>query len=218
MLQTSFDVRPYSRAERLSDASVHVLGVVSAIMAVPVLVTLAAIWRGDATAVVAILIYGATLIAMLGCSALYHMGYRHRARWLYMRLDYGAIYFKIAGTYTPFVLLSGGHGWAMLTGLWGAAIAGSSLRAIAPDRFRWVALGLYLGMGWAGVIVGWPLLSSLSLPVLMLMLVGGTIYTVGVGFFLSHKLPFHTTIWHAFVLAASGVFFAAIVLHLIQTS
>ncbi|NRA99073.1 MAG: hemolysin III family protein [Rhodobacteraceae bacterium] len=218
MLQTEFDSRPYSRAERLSDASVHVIGLVSALMAVPVLITLAALWRGDAPAVVATSIYGVTLIAMLGFSALYHMGYRHRARWLYMRLDYGAIYFKIAGTYTPFVILSGGHGWMLLTGLWGAAIAGTSLRALAPDRFRWLALSLYIGMGWAGVVLGRPLLSTLSWPVLILMMVGGVIYTSGVAFFLSHRLPFHTTIWHAFVLAASGVFFAAVLVHLIQTS
>lgn len=218
MLQTAFDTRPYSRAERLSDASVHVIGLVAALMAVPVLVTLAAVLRGDVPAVAATVIYGLTLIAMLGFSALYHMGYRHRARGLYMRLDYGAIYFKVAGTYTPFVLLSGGQGWVLLTGLWGAAIAGTGLRALAPDRFRWLALSLYLGMGWAGLVAGWTLLASLSWPVLILMIVGGVIYTVGVAFFLSHRLPFHTTIWHAFVLAASGVFFAAVVVHLVQTS
>ncbi|MXU66757.1 PAQR family membrane homeostasis protein TrhA [Oceanomicrobium pacificus] len=218
MFEPVTEYRDYSRAERLSDAVVHIVGLTAALMAVPVLITLAAVWRGDAAAVLSTSIYGACLIAMLGCSALYHLAWRHRWRGLFMRLDYSAIYFKIAGTYTPFILLSASPGWALLTGLWGAAIAGTSLRVLQPDRFRWLAIGLCLAMGWAGLIEGASMFETLSWPVTILIVIGGLTYTVGIIFHVNHRMPFHTPVWHVFVLAATAVFFAAVILHLEQTS
>jgi len=208
----------YSRAERLSDAVVHVIGVAGMVAAVPVLITLTAIWRGDLPAMLGITVYGVTLIAMLLCSALYHMVPHPDWTGILRRLDHSAIYFKIAGTYTPFALLSGGHGAALVTGLWGAALAGSGLKVFAPHRFRWLGLALYLGMGWAGLLAGQAFFAELSGPVLMLVIAGGGLYTFGVVFFLWEALPFHNTLWHVFVLAASVVFFIAIFLHLAQTS
>jgi hemolysin III len=212
------DHRPYSRAERRADAAVHITGLAIALMAVPILITLAAVLRGDAAAIVSTSIYGVTLLTMLGASALYHMGHRHRWRGIYLRLDYSAIYLKIAGTYTPFIFLSGSHAWPLLIGLWGAALTGTGLKVAAPGGFRWVSLALYLGMGWAGVFVGRSMFETLSTPVIVLMIFGGVIYTVGVGFHIAHNLRFHISIWHGFVLVASGFFFAAINLHLIQTA
>ena len=208
----------YTRAEFLSDVAVQVAGLVAALVAVPVLVTLAAVWRGDVSALLGTVIYGVTLIAMLLCSTLYHLvGHPGWTR-LLRRLDHSAIYFKIAGTYTPFTLLSGGHGMALLTGLWGAALAGSALRIVRPDRFVWIAYGLYLAMGWAGLVMGAALLSQLSWPVITLILIGGGLYTVGMVFFLMERLPFHNMIWHAFVLVASAIFYAAVMVHLADTS
>ncbi|WP_116084549.1 hemolysin III family protein [Tropicimonas sp. IMCC34011] len=212
-------VRPaYSRAEQVSDGVVHVIGVAAAVAAVPVLITLTAFWRGDVTAIVGISIYGGTFIAMLLCSALYNMLPAQRWTPVLRGLDHSAIYFKIAGTYTPFTLLSGWPGAYLLGGLWTAAIAGSSLRILAPERFRPVAIGLYLVMGWAGLFGGWALLQTLSPVVLSLIVIGGLIYTTGVVFYLTDRLPFHTTIWHVFVLVASFVFYAAVLTHVAQTS
>jgi hemolysin III len=208
----------YTRAERVSDGVVHVLGLVAVLAAVPVLVTLATVWRGDAPAVIATSVYGTTLIAMILCSALYNMVPGGRWSGLLRRLDHSAIYFKIAGTYTPFIMLSGGHGVALLTGLWGAALAGSGIRVFGSARLKWVALALYLGMGWVGVIAGWEVFAALSQPVLTLIAVGGLLYTAGVAFLVAGRLPFHNTIWHVFVLAATMVFFIAICLHLADTS
>ena len=204
----------YSRAERLSDAVMHVSGLTAAMLAVPVLVTLTVVLRGDATAVVATSIYGATLIAMILCSALYHMVPQGSWTLVLRRLDHAAIYLKIAGTYTPFTLLAGGQGY-LLAGLWGAAAAGTGLKMVSPERFRWLALALYLGMGWVGVVAGWSVFATVSAPVLMLIVIGGLIYTAGVGFFLYDRLPFHNTIWHGFVLVASMVFYAAVTLHVL---
>ena len=196
----------------------HVLGLAVALTAVPVLITLAASWRGDVTAIVATAIYGGTFLAMILCSALYHMVPLEKWKGVLKRLDHSAIYFKIAGTYTPFTLLSGGHGAALLTGLWGAALAGSGLKILAPNRFRWLGLALYLGMGWVGVLAGWAIFAELTGPVLWLMAAGGALYTIGVAFFLWERLPFHNTIWHVFVLSASGLFYAAVLLHLSDTA
>ena len=211
------DIRTdYTRAERLSDAVVHVSGLALAVGAVPVLVTLTVMLRGDTPAVVGTSVYGAALIAMILCSALYNMAGPGGRAWLLQRLDHSAIYLKIAGTYTPFTLLSGQGHW-LLAGLWGAALAGTGLKLASPDRLRPLAIALYLGMGWAGLAAGGPFLSSLSAPVLGLILAGGTLYTIGVVFYLWDRLPFHYTIWHALVLTASAVFYAAVTLHMVES-
>ncbi len=212
------DLRPYSRAERTADATIHILGLTMAVISVPVLITLAAVLRGDAAAVISTSIYGATLIAMLGASALYHMGHTHSWRGVYLRLDYSAIFLKIAGTYTPFILLTGSQAWTLLAGLWAAALVGTALKVWAPGRFRVVSLVLYLGMGWAGVLVGEAMFATLSTPVIVLMILGGVIYTLGLIFHIAAHWRFHVPIWHGFVLVASALFFAAVLTEVVQTA
>ncbi|MEZ5751501.1 MAG: hemolysin III family protein [Paracoccaceae bacterium] len=208
----------YTRAEMVSDAVIHVTGLVLALMAVPVLVVLAVLVRGDAATVAGVSVYGVALIAMILCSGLYNIGQTSgiaRAHeWLLQRLDHAAIYIKIAGTYTPFTLISG-HGLGLTLGVWGAALAGVGLKLVSPERFKLVALALYLGMGWAVVLWGGTLFAALPVAVIVLMAVGGGLYTLGVAFYLWKALPFHYTIWHAFVLAASGVFYSAVVCHVV---
>jgi hemolysin III len=208
----------YSRAEEISDAVIHVSGVSTALIAVPVLVTLAVVLRGDIPAIAGTGIYGAALIAMLLCSALYNMTRETRRKAFFRHLDQTAIFIKIASTYTPFVLLSGAGGSWLLPGLWGAALAGSVMRLIAPDRLRLAAVALALAMGWAGLFAGSNFFGGLSTAVIVLIVIGGLLYTVGVAFFLFERLPFHYTIWHVFVLAASMVFYAAVTVQMVQSS
>ena len=209
----------YSRAERISDAVIHVAGLSLVLMAVPVLIVVTALARGDALAMTGVSIYGGALFAMIFCSALYNisqsMDWGTAREWLFKRLDHSAIYVKIAGTYTPFTLLSG-HGMALTAVLWGAALAGVALKLFCPWRFRWLGLALYLAMGWAGVVAGQSLLAELPLAVVVLMVLGGGLYTGGVVFYLWERLPFHNTIWHGFVLAASLVFYAAVLTHVLS--
>ncbi|MDT8854230.1 hemolysin III family protein [Paracoccaceae bacterium Fryx2] len=207
----------YSRAERLSDAAVHLSGLSAAVLAVPVLITLAVVWRGDGQAIAGVSVYGVTLIAMILCSALYNMTVHPYWNAVFRRMDHSAIYCKIAGTFTAFVMLSG-QGAVLLAGIWVAALCGTALRLLAPDRFRWLALAIYLGMGWIGTAVGWPMFAAFSGSVFALIAVGGVLYTIGTGFFLFERLPFHNTIWHVFVLTASVVFYAAVMIHLAETS
>jgi hemolysin III len=208
-------MRPaYSRAEFISDAVVHGIGLTTVLVAVPVLITLTAMLRGDVASVVGISVYGACLVAMILCSALYNVLPFPRWTGLFRRLDHSAIYIKIAGTYTPFTLLSG-QGAALTATLWGAAAAGSALKIAAPLRFRWLGLGLYLAMGWAGLFAGRALFSSLEPATVVLIVVGGLIYTLGIVAYLWTRLPHHNTIWHVFVLVASLVFYAAVTVQVV---
>ncbi len=205
------DIRPaYSRAERFSDGVVHVLGVAAALVAVPILIAATAQNRPEPEAVLGVLIYGITLILMLTFSALYNMIESERWSDLLRRLDHSGIYVKIAGTYTPFLLLPGVQAPGLLIGLWSSATLGSMLKLIDPARFRWFGLALYLMMGWAVVWAGKSMLTALSPAVVWLIIAGGVVYTVGVIFYLYERLPFHNTIWHAFVLAGSVLFFIAV--------
>ena len=201
----------YSRGERLSDAVIHVLGLAGALVAAPVMIVLAVVWEGDGPTVAAASIYGASLVAMFAASALYHLVPPSRWKAWLRRCDHAAIYVKIAGTYTPFAVLFAGEGaWAILTGMWAAAVAGAVLKVLAPGRFEWLTLGLYLAMGWAVLVIGGPILAAVSVPTLAMMVGGGVLYTVGVLFHLWDGLPYQNTIWHALVLAASFVFYAAV--------
>ena len=208
----------YSVIENRSDAVVHVIGMIAAVIAVPVLIWVALRLHGDARAVVGASLYGGALITMLVCSALYNMTWEVRRKAFYRHLDHTAILCKIAATYTPFMMLSAGGGGWLLPGLWGAAVTGAGMRFMAPDRFKVAAVALALGMGWAGLFAGDAFFAGLSTAVVALIVTGGTLYTVGVGIFLFNRLPFHYTIWHVFVLAASAVFYAAVMLHLVQTA
>jgi hemolysin III len=210
-MQPAGNIRPaYSRAERVSDGVVHLVGISLALIGVPLLIVLTVIFRSEPGPVVGASVYGVTLIAMLSFSALYNIV--DSARWtdLFRRLDQTAIYMKIAGTYTPFVLLSGVQATGLLASLWGAATIGSFLKMLAPGRFRWFALTLYITMGWAVLLAGGPILAELSRAVLLLIVAGGIVYTAGVGFHVSARLPFHNTIWHIFVLVGSVLFFIAV--------
>ncbi len=205
------DIRPaYSRAERISDGVVHVLGVSSALIAVPVLITMTVFYRSDPAAILGASIYGITLVLMLTFSALYNMIESERWSDVLRRLDHSGIYVKIAGTYTPFILLSGVQIPGLLIGLWSSATLGSLLKLVDPNRFRWFGLALYLMMGWAVVWAGHSMLAELPPAVLILMIAGGVVYTAGVAFYLLEWLPFHNTIWHVFVLTGSVLFFVAV--------
>jgi hemolysin III len=206
----------YSPAEYWSDAAVHMLGVLAALIAVPTMIAATAMTVPGIGAVAAAAVYGVTLIAMLSCSALYNMTRAPRWRPLLKRIDQSAIYLKIAGTYTPFAVLSGVHAGPFLAGVWGAAGLGAALVTFGARNawVKWAALALYLGIGWAGAFWGGPLVAGLSGPGFVLLLLGGLLYSGGVVFLLWERLPFHNTIWHVFVLAATVLCYAAVMVEL----
>lgn len=204
----------YSRAELLSDAAVHVVGIAAALIGLPVLVALAVMWVGDASTVAALVVYGLSVIVLLICSALNNMARLPARKDMLRRLDQSAIYVKIAGSYTPFAVLAGSHAGLFLAGLWSAALAGASLRMLSGARLKWASIVLYLAIGWAGAVVGAPIVAKLSPSGLALIVAAGMTYTLGVVFFVWERLPFHNTIWHLFVLTGTCVLYAAVLVEL----
>jgi hemolysin III len=206
----------YSRAEIVSDAAVHAVGLVAALVGVAVLLVLAGLWFGATWVLLAAAVYGTTLVGMFVCSALYNLYAPPAWRDTFRRVDQSAIYMKIAGSYTPFAVLTGTHMGYFLAGVWSAAVAGASLILFGSERMRRPALLLYLAIGWAGLFAGRPLVAELSPAGFSLILAAGLVYTAGVVFYLWERLPFHNTIWHVFVLTASFVLYAAVVVELWQ--
>ncbi|SDX59295.1 hemolysin III [Albimonas donghaensis] len=204
----------YTRGERIADAAVHFTGIALALMAAPVLILLAAVFDGGAPVVAGVAVYTVGMFAMLGCSAAYNLIPTVRWKELLRRLDHAAIYVKIAATQTPFAMLIGGAGMGWVIGsVWATALGAVLGKLFWPARMRRLSLPLYLGLGWAGLMLMWPgegahALSPVSTG---LIVTGGLIYTAGVGFFLAKRLRFHNAIWHGFVLVATFVFYSAII-------
>lgn len=201
------------RREIIADGIVHGVGVVCALIAVTVLIFYATVW-GSGGSLVSSWIYGAGLIASLGISFAYNVWPVSPVKWVLRRLDHSAIFILIAGTYTPFLVagLPDPIVLGNLVGVWAMAIFGVVLKCAFPGRFERLSLLLYLGMGWSGIVFGARLLDVLSLATLILILVGGIIYTTGVIFHVWEKLRFQSAIWHGFVVAAAGVHYAAVLL------
>lgn len=217
----------YSRAERIADGTVHAAGVIFAVTGAIMLTVLATTGHdaGGNTAnpalhgglIAAIAVYGAALIATFVASACYHMTPWEAARPALRRLDHAAIYLKIAGTYTPLVVLIGtGFGYVVLGLVWALAIGGAAVKIFfwqSPGR---LGTALYLLMGWLSVALIWPMAATLPTAGTGLVIAGGLTYSLGVIFFVWEGLKFSNAIWHVMVLAASACFFAAIALGVIS--
>jgi hemolysin III len=204
------DYPAYALSERIADGIVHGIGVAAAIAGAAILLVLADA-RLDAREATAIAIYGGALVAAFVASACYHMTPWERLRPWLRRLDHASIYLLIAGTYTPLTLAIGGPlALAVLAAVWVIAIGGALAKMLfwqAPGR---LGLALYLALGWLSLILAWPMVAALPVAASVLVGIGGLLYTGGVVFFAWDGLKFGNAIWHAFVLAASGCFYAAI--------
>ncbi len=198
----------YSRAEYLSDVLVHLIGVVTVAATVPVLIVLASV-TGGLEDIYATAIYGATLTTTILFSALYNIFPHPNWEWLLKRLDHSAIFLKIAGTYTALALISGG-GKDVVPAVWVVACLGVMLKLVSPYRFRWIALSLYIGLGFAVGLFAEGMMADLPAVTFSLLAFGGVVYLVGVCFYLWQSMPFHFTLWHIFVLAGSMLVYAAI--------
>jgi hemolysin III len=203
----------FSVAEEIAHGVSHGIGALLAIGGLAALVA-AALVRGDAWHVTSAAIYGATLVLLYTVSTLYHAIPQPRAKRILRVLDHSAIYLLIAGTYTPFALVSlrGPWGWSLLALVWTGAIAGIVFKSVALGRARILSVVLYLLLGWAAVFAAGPLARALGPGGLALLLAGGLFYTLGVGFFAWRRLRFHHFVWHLFVLAGSICHYFAVLL------
>jgi hemolysin III len=202
----------YDRSELIADGIVHGIGLGAALVGVTALIFYATVWSSSGQ-LAAAWIYGAGLIVALSISFLYNLYPISRTKWLLRRLDHSAIFILIAATYTPFLQ----RGWddpflfALLIGIWTVAAAGIAIKCLLPGRFDRLAILLYLMMGWGGIIAARSLFAALSGTTLVLILVGGIIYTTGVIFHVWERLRFQNAIWHGFVVAGSAVHYSAVV-------
>ncbi|MEK7206290.1 MAG: hemolysin III family protein [Pseudomonadota bacterium] len=196
--------------ERFNGIS-HLIGAVLALAGLVVLVVVAA-RQGDAWKIVSFSLYGATLFLLYGFSTLYH-SLRGRAKTIFRRLDHLAIYLLIAGTYTPFTLvtLRGVWGWSLFGVVWGLAVAGMALEYLPRQGARILPVVIYLCMGWLVLLALRPLLQALPLAGFVWLVAGGLFYTIGVLFYaLNERLRHAHGVWHLFVLAGSASHYFAI--------
>jgi hemolysin III len=202
--------------EETVNAWTHGLGAVLSLAGLVVLVVMAGRY-GDAWHIVSCTIYGVTMVLLFSSSTLYHSCRSERAKHICRIIDHASIYLLIAGTYTPFVLVSlrGGWGWSLFGVVWGLALAGIVFQIFFVSRFRVLQTLIYLAMGWLAVIAFKPLLARVPLPGLIWLLAGGLSYTVGALFYLWKKLPFHHAVWHLFVLAGSVCHYFAILFYVL---
>jgi hemolysin III len=212
-------VSQQTRGEEIANSITHGLGLALSLAGLAVLVTLAAL-RGTAWHIVSCAVYGATLVILYAASTLYHGVRGPRVKRVLRVLDHSAIYLLIAGTYTPFALvtLRGAWGWSLFGVVWGLALLGILWKVWFVDRFVIVSTTVYLLMGWLAVIAAKPLLAALPLGGIAWILAGGLCYTAGVVFFGWKKLPYAHAVWHVFVISGSVCHFLAVLLYVIPRS
>ena len=193
------------------NAWTHLVGAVLAVAGSTVLVVLAA-QGGDPWKIISVSIYGATLVLLYSFSSLYH-SFRGRAKDILRKLDHQSIYLLIAGSYTPFCLvtLRGPWGWSLLAVVWGLALVGGLQELWLKSEARVLSVVIYVVMGWAVVVAMVPLLQALGTAGFAWLAVGGVFYTTGIIFFvLDTRLRHAHGVWHLFVLAGSVCHFVAV--------
>lgn len=200
--------------EEIASAITHGLGVIFSIVAL-VLLLMSATESGSSWNVTAVSVFGASMILLYLFSTLMHAIPHPRAKRVLQVFDHAGIYLLIAGSYTPFALVSlhGTLGWTLFGIVWGVAILGIIWKLFSTGKYMWVSNVTYLALGWICIIAIRPLYASLGHQGFMLLLAGGIAYSVGIVFYVWQKLPFNHAIWHLFVLAGSVFIFLSILLY-----
>jgi hemolysin III len=208
--------RAWTLGEELAHSITHGVGLLAAIAGLIALVALAAATR-DPWRIWACSIYATTLVLLYAASTLYHALSGTRARHVFQVLDHSAIYLLIAGTYTPFALVSlrGPWGWSLLAIVWVLALAGVTMKALFGARWPVVSTALYICMGWTVVIAVKPLVAHVPPAAIAWLLAGGLAYTGGVVFYAWTRLRYSHAVWHLFVLTGSICHYIAVVLYVV---
>ncbi len=217
MLTRPAGAAQYTVGEEIANAVTHGVAALLSIAGLAVLVAFAVLYSGSPKVVAAVSIFGASMVFLYTASTLYHSIPNPRAKKVLQYLDHSMIYVLIAGSYTPFCLitLQGYTGIALLCAVWLIAIAGISLQAVLLNKADWINCLLYLSMGWLAVFVIDPLVSTLDSTGLALLVAGGLAYTVGVVFYIFERIPFSHAIWHTFVFAGTTLQFFSVLFYVI---
>lgn len=211
--------REYSVKEEIFHAIAHGIGLLFAIAGLIALIIFSAM-RGNMWHVVSTSIYGGTLVILYLNSTLYHSLAKSRAEKVFRILDHSSIYLLIAGTYTPFALITikGTWGWTVFGIVWGLAVLGIVFKALTAGRFKAFSTILYLIMGWLIVIVLGRIINNLERGGIILLFTGGAFYSLGTVFYMLKKVPYFHLIWHIFVLCGSIAHFFAVLFYVIPSN
>ena len=201
----------YTVGEEIANSITHGLGWLLSVTGFVILVRTATL-AGGSLRVISCTIFGGALVVLYGASTLYHALPNGRAKRIFRVLDHSAIFLLIAGTYTPLALvaLGGAWGWSLFGGVWLLALTGIVINALAPGRWRWLSISLYLTMGWLVVIVIQPITAAVDRGVLVLIVAGGLTYTGGLVLYFWRGLRYGHAMWHLFVLAGSVLHYFAV--------
>lgn len=196
--------RRYSLGEEIFNSTSHGIGMLIALASL-VLMILISIIHGSGIGTLASIVFGLTLLLLYTSSTLYHALTHEKAKKVFKILDHCTIYLLIAGTYTPYALITigGNRGLLIFVIIWISALLGILLNAINLERWKILSIILYLAMGWAIVLYLPQLIAGLSTGGLVLLIAGGLAYTLGVVFYVVKKIPYFHSVWHLFVLAGS---------------
>ena len=209
--------RDYTLGEEIANAIIHGLGIALSIAALVILVAFATL-SGDGFRLASAIVLGIALVLEYTASTLYHSFPQPRVKHLFKIFDHCGIYLLIAGSYTPFCLvtLREANGWLLFWVIWGLAAVGISLEAFWAYRPRWLSAAVYLGMGWMVVLSMEPLVANLEPAGLWLLVAGGLAYTLGTIFYVMKRVKYMHAVWHVWVLAGSTCHFLAVLLYVIR--
>ncbi|MBN1192887.1 MAG: hemolysin III family protein [Coriobacteriia bacterium] len=204
----------YSLGEEIANAITHGVGALLSVVALTLLVVVAALW-GDAWHLASAIVYGLTMFLLYMASTLYHAITHPTARRVFKIIDHAGIYLLIAGTYTPFTLVTirEDGGWWLFAVVWSLAAAGIAFEAFWVDRPKWVSAIVYLGMGWLAVFAIKPIAANLERVGVWLLVGGGLAYTLGTIFYVLKRVKFMHAVWHLWVLAGSALHFVAVMFY-----
>lgn len=207
----------YSTGEEIANAVTHGVAALMSIAGLAILVGFAVAYSGSPTVITAVSVFGASMIFLYVASTLYHAIPNPKAKQILQRLDHSMIFVLIAGSYTPFCLvtLKGVTGIGLCIAVWSIAIVGIALQGILIKQSKWLNSLLYLAMGWLVLLVIEPLIESLPNTGLWLLTAGGLSYSLGVIFYVWKTLPYSHAIWHLFVFAGTVLQFLAVLLYVI---
>ena len=206
----------YSQREELANVLTHGMGALLAISAMVLLIVFSSL-NGDAYHIVSSVVFGTCMLLLYTMSTLYHMVKKEKIKRIFRLLDHSSIFLLIAGTYTPFTLvtLNGKWGWTLFGLVWGLAVAGIIVEVATKQKYKKISLALYIGMGWLIIIAIKPLLHTIPTGGLMLLVSGGLCYTLGILFYIWKSLAGNHAIWHLFVLGGSTLHFFAVFFYVI---
>ena len=210
-MRGAFSQHRFSKGEEIAHAITHGLGALGSLIGLAVLVA-RALKSGSIGLIVGVSVFGATMVILYTASTLYHALTAFRAKRVFKLLDHGAIYLLIAGTYTPFCLVTLGDrwGWTVFGLAWGLAIIGIVYEVVLKRPWKRLSLIFYLALGWLIVIAIGPLIKALPAPALMLLLGGGVAYTGGALFYAWRGFPYHHALWHLCVLAGTALHYICV--------